>query len=214
MHHRAVDITGLRVGYLTALRYHGSDGKKSLWVVRCDCGVEKLLCPSELKKQKARGILASCGCMKRASIAARRTSHGMSKHPAFAVWRSMLDRCYLPTHQAWARYGGRGIQVCARWRESFESFWADMGPTYREGLTLDRIDVNKGYATENCRWATVLEQQNNRRDNLVLPNGQTAAQYADSIGLPRSTIYYRLAAGVPFDKLGAPSDVRNRFTTS
>lgn len=212
MHHRAKDITGLRVGYLTALRYHGSDGKKSLWVVRCDCGAEKLMPASEMKKQAARGIVASCGCKRRESISTRRTQHGMSKHPAYAVWRSMCDRCRLPSHHAWHNYGARGITVCERWAASFAAFWADMGPTYRPGLTLDRIDNSAGYSPENCRWATYEQQANNTRVNRMVGD-KTAAQLAQELGVKRSTMYYRLAKGVPVGRLGEAPDVSRRFTT-
>src|SRR5690242_7729096 len=98
MHHRAKDITGLRVGYLTAIRYQGSDGKKSIWEIACDCGKVILMDPSQYKKLLKNGNVSSCGCMRKATIAKRRTRHGMSLHPAFAVWRSMIDRCRLPTH--------------------------------------------------------------------------------------------------------------------
>lgn len=212
MHHRAKDITGLRVGYLTALRYHGSDGKKSLWVVRCDCGAEKLMPASEMKKQAARGVVASCGCKRRESISTRRTQHGMSKHPAYAVWRSMCDRCRLPSHHAWHNYGARGITVCERWAASFAAFWADMGPTYRPGLTLDRIDNSAGYSPENCRWATYEQQANNTRMNRMVGD-KTATQLAQELGVKRSTMYYRLAKGVPVERLGEPPDVSRRFTT-
>lgn len=212
MHHRAKDITGLRVGYLTALRYHGSDGKKSLWVVRCDCGAEKLMPASEMKKQAARGIVASCGCKRRESISTRRTQHGMSKHPAYAVWRGMCDRCRLPSHHAWHNYGARGITVCERWAASFAAFWADMGPTYRPGLTLDRIDNSAGYSPENCRWATYEQQANNTRMNRMVGD-KTATQLAQELGVKRSTMYYRLAKGVPVERLGEAPDVSRRFTT-
>lgn len=212
MHHRAKDITGLRVGYLTALRYHGSDGKKSLWAVRCDCGAEKLMPASEMKKQAARGVVASCGCKRRESISTRRTQHGMSKHPAYAVWRSMCDRCRLPSHHAWHNYGARGITVCERWAASFAAFWADMGPTYRPGLTLDRIDNSAGYSPENCRWATYEQQANNTRMNRMVGD-KTAAQLAQELGVKRSTMYYRLAKGVPVERLGEAPDVSRRFTT-
>ena len=212
MHHRAKDITGLRVGYLTALRYHGSDGKQSLWVVRCDCGAEKLMPASEMKKQAARGVVASCGCKRRESISTRRTQHGMSKHPAYAVWRSMCDRCRLPSHHAWRNYGARGITVCERWAASFAAFWADMGPTYRPGLTLDRIDNSAGYSPENCRWATYEQQANNTRMNRMVGD-KTAAQLAQELGAKRSTMYYRLAKGVPVERLGEAPDVSRRFTT-
>lgn len=212
MHHRAKDITGLRVGYLTALRYHGSDGKNSLWVVRCDCGAEKLMPASEMKKKAARGVVASCGCKRRESISTRRTQHGMSRHPAYAVWRSMCDRCRLPSHHAWHNYGARGVTVCERWAASFAAFWADMGPTYRPGLTLDRIDNSAGYSPENCRWATREQQANNTRMNRTV-GGKTAAQLAKELGVKRSTMYYRLAKGVPVERLGEAPDVSRRFTT-
>ena len=213
MHHRAKDISGLRVGYLTALKYHGSDGRRSLWVIRCDCGTEKLMDPSEYKKLGKRGVVASCGCKRKETIGQRNTRHGMSKHPAYAVWRSMMDRCNLSTHQAWGNYGARGISVCERWSASFDNFWEDMGPTYASGLTLDRKDNSQGYSPDNCRWATYTQQANNTRANRVVL-GKTAAQLAQELGVKRSTMYYRLAAGVPLHRLGEAPDVSRRFTTS
>ena len=212
-HHRAKDITGLKVGYLTATEYAGSDGKKSLWLVTCTCGSTKTLAATELTKMQKRGILASCGCKKSESIARSRTTHGMSKHPAFAVWRSMIDRCTLPTHQAWNNYGGRGIRVCRRWKESFEAFWADMGATYEPGLTLDRKDNSLHYTPENCRWATYSTQANNRRNNVRI-NGKTIKQLSMESGIGQSTLWYRLSRGWPLDKLLLPPKQPSPSTTS
>src|SRR5215831_9640275 len=140
---KALDITGRRSGYLTAIRCL-SQGNGRVWLIRCDCGNEIKL----LVKQFTHGDYKSCGCMTSAmqSLAQKAVpkprlhTHGMSHHPAYAVWRSMHDRCRLPTHQAWHNYGARGITVCDRWQESFTNFWEDMRPTYRPGLTLERIN--------------------------------------------------------------------------
>ena len=97
----------------------------------------------------------------------------------------MKDRCRLPTHQAWANYGGRGVSVCSAWQASFEAFWADMGPTYAKGLTLDRLDNSGDYTPENCAWRTYTDQSNNRRTNrkLQTPWGEmTLSQAARRAG--------------------------------
>jgi hypothetical protein len=203
MHHRAKDLTGLTVGYLTVTQYQGSNGKKSLWAARCSCGRTVVLPGTELVKQEKRGIEASCGCMRRATIGRKRTTHGMSKHPAFAVWRSMLDRCRLPSHAAWKNYGARGITVCDSWRGSFAAFWADMGPTYRQGLTLERENNTLGYSPENCAWRTPKVQANNTRRShwLDTPAGRmTAAQAAEHYRVKYTTLLYRLSAGWPINR--------------
>lgn len=218
MHHRAKDLTGLTVGYLTVTRYEGSDGKKSLWAALCTCGRTVVLPGAELVKQSRRGVTASCGCMRRATIGSKRTKHGMSKHPAFAVWRSMIDRCRLPSHAAWKNYGGRGIAVCDRWAESFTNFWADMGPSYQRGLTLERKDNSLGYSPENCAWSTHKAQANNTRHSrwLDTPAGRmTVAQASAHYGVGYTTLLYRLAAGWPLDRvLSTTSSTAGRASAS
>ena len=175
-----------------------------------------MLAATEIAKQQKRGIQASCGCMRNKTIAEKRTTHGMSRHKAFAVWRSMIDRCSLPTHQAWARYGGRGITVCDQWRKSFSAFWADMGPTYREGLTLERRDNSAGYSQQNCVWATRTRRARNKRTNVLIntPWGvMTVAEAADRSGLNRTTLYYRVNTGVPDHMLFEAPDTSRKFTT-
>lgn len=217
MHHRAKDITGLVVGYLTATKYHGSDGAKSVWEAKCHCGKVVLIPATELVKQKNRGITASCGCMRRATIAKKNRRHGMSAHPAYWVWRSMVDRCSLPSHHAWKNYGGRGIKVCERWRESFENFWSDMGLTYRRGFTLERKNNSMGYSRENCVWHTQRAQANNRRGNVYLgtPHGRmTLSEAAQFYNIGRSTLNYRLSEGWALEQaLTLPPSFSNRRST-
>jgi len=213
MHHRAKDITGERLFYLTAISYAGSDGKKSIWNIRCDCGKLFTMPASEWRKGKQK----SCGCMTKRLISLANSTHGMSRTPIFNVWHSMKERCECPTAQAWHNYGGRGIRVCKEWSESFEAFYRDMGPTYRPGLTLDRIDVNGDYEPDNCRWITAKEQCRNKRCNRYIdtPWGRiTIAEASERSGIGVTTLCYRLSRGVEGDLLFVKPDTRNRFTTS
>ena len=204
------DYTGEVFGYQTVLGCVGSNGKKTLWRIRCVCGKEQVLQSSDIAKRQ------SCGCMTKELIGSKNATHGMSRHPAFAVWRSMNDRCRLPTHQAYHNYGARGITVCDRWQESFENFWADMGPTYKRGLSLDRRDNDKGYSPENCRWATYKEQARNTRASHYIntPWGRVTVKEASELsGIGNTTLLYRIEHGWPEEKLFIAADVTNRIIT-
>lgn len=197
-HHNFRDLTGQKFGMLTALRPLRTDGKKWIWEFQCECGA---VVP-KVGKEVSRGKTSSCGCATKSLIGAKIRKHGMTGHPAYAVWRSMLDRCRLPSHQAWKNYGARGITVCERWRESFENFWVDMGPTYQPGLDLDRIDNDGPYSPENCHWTTRRQNTMNKRSTVRradIPN------LAKGAGIARSTLYYRVKRG---RELTAPVDKR------
>lgn len=203
LHHNTRDLTGRRFGALVALKRSHTNGKKWLWVYECDCGNECAKVGADVSKELKRGGTPNCGCLT-ARLQSKPKTHGMSRHPAYAVWRSMCDRCRLPSHQAWKNYGARGITVCTRWQESFENFWADMGPAYAEGLTLDREDNDKGYSPQNCRWVTMRVQANNRRENHIIETpwgAMTVSQAARRAGINHTTILYRIAAGWPTDQL-------------
>lgn len=192
-HHNFRDFTGQTFGALTVVRPHHTDGKKWRWEFRCQCGNTVITTGTSAEREVKRGGTPNCGCMTRALIAAGNTGHGMSSHPAYAVYRSMIDRCRLPTHQAWKNYGARGIVVCPSWRASFENFWADMGLSYQPGLTLDRKDNEGDYSPENCRWVSMRTQTVNKRNSVRVFDVVTTAKRT---GVSKSTLYYWVRKGL------------------
>lgn len=127
---------------------------------RCDCGIE---CEKFLSNIK-RNTCKSCGCL---NGEIHDVNKDKSWKPTYASWSHMKGRCLNSKEMHFKNYGGRGIQVCERWKNSFEAFLCDMGKR-PDGRTLDRIDVNGMYCPENCRWATKLEQDNNRRGTIMV----------------------------------------------
>lgn len=125
--------------------------------------------------------------------------HGCTKTRLFKIWSSMQERCYRPKHKHFKDYGGRGITVCDEWKANFLAFkeWAETNG-YTDKLTLDRKDVEGNYTPENCRWATMKEQQNNRRNNhYVELNGisHTITEWSEILGIKKTTIKERLKCG-------------------
>lgn len=156
---RAVDISNKRFGSLVAIRPLGG-GK---WLFLCDCGKEKLA----FKGNVVRGLTGSCGCLRAKNTRAMKVTHGASKTKVYRAWRHMKSRCGNPNVERFVHYGGRGITVCDEWTCSFERFLSDMGLPPTDGHTLDRIDPNKGYSKDNCRWATKTEQARNKTSSKL-----------------------------------------------
>jgi site-specific DNA-cytosine methylase len=129
----------------------------------------------------------------------RRTrKHGLSYTQEYRAWQTMRLRCHEPTNPAYKDYGGRGIEVCERWRDSPQAFLDDMGPKPSPKHEIDRIDNSKGYSPENCRWVTRSENSRNRRSNRWIEyHGQrkTIAEWSEITGIPHDTLIKRLEAG-------------------
>ena len=184
------NITGHQSGQLTALRLFGRNkwGQR-VWLVRCACGKHKKLTPREFLQNR------SCGCTKSALCKAAATIHGASKTKLYGTWLRIRNRCYLKSDKAWKNYGGRGITVCKKWNNSFSAFAADMGPSYKTGLTIERVNNNKGYSPSNCAWIPLPAQARNRRSTrwLQSPWGTlTAAECAGRLGINRGAMCRRM----------------------
>lgn len=125
-------------------------------------------------------------------------ARGFSKHPLHQIWEGMKVRCYTKTSGAYHKYGARGIEVLEPWRSSFKAFYFDMAPTWVPGLTLDRKNSTGPYCKDNCRWADLIQQGNNKRNNVLLvlrERSQTIAQWAREIGIPHKSLRARIELG-------------------
>lgn len=164
------DLTGKRFGKLVVVKLAGKNNHhKITWLCRCDCGQEKVICAGSLVNQ----LTLSCGCYRKEYTALKNTTHGLSYHPIYKHWVTMMRRCYDVNFIRYDIYGGRGIVVCNRWHK-FINFYNDMVLTYQKGLTIDRKNVDGNYKKSNCRWATATQQGRNKRNNRLLTyNGVT-----------------------------------------
>lgn len=185
---------GGRFGRLTITQDLGC----SQVLARCDCGSDVRY----ERQQIRRGRVVSCGCAKRERAREMNQQynlrHGGKGTRLYAIWGGMIARCHNPNTEHFARYGARGIEVCARWREDFVSFREDMGEPPSGKHSLDRINGGGNYEPGNVRWATHSEQSRNRRSNTILTlNGESAclAEWASRTGLDRVTITSRIRKG-------------------
>lgn len=204
---KIVDITGQRFGRLTAVKKSATDSSGAWWFCVCECGKQKDIRLCHLRS----GTTKSCGCGPKGR---HRSKHGMVNTRVYRIWRQMRQRCENPKAEGYENYGGRGIKVDPLW-DSFPRFFEDMGHPPSGDHTIDRVDTNKNYSKENCKWSTWTEQHRNRRDNnLITAFGETRCltEWAELKGLAVSTLKNRIyrAKMSPEEALTAPLYAKQR----
>lgn len=187
------NLSGNKFGRLFVVRFVEIHRGRSFYECRCDCGNVVI----KNAKYLCNGDTTSCGCLKTENAIAngrKSQTHGLSNHPLYKVWASLKDRCFNEKSHCYYDYGGRGITVSAEWL-SFETFYADVFPTYERGLELDRRNNDGNYCKENFRWATPTINKRNRRTRLFLTvNGVTKhiQEWSDETGISRHSIFGRI----------------------
>lgn len=157
---KLIDLTGRRFGRLTVLQRAETIKKRTMWLCRCDCGNEVAVEANNLKI----GHTQSCGCLQKEATSKANTTHGMRASRLYRIWKCMHNRCYRKCYHGYKHYGGRGITICDEWVHDFRAFrdWA-LANGYNDYLSIDRIDNDKGYSPDNCRWVTMELQNKNKR---------------------------------------------------
>lgn len=193
-----IDLTGKTFGRWTVL-HRASDRIPGhpRFQCRCSCGKEGVIAARMLRE----GLSRSCGCFARErhaeTIVKVNFKHGRSGTPEHNTWMNIRQRCENSTSAAFHKYGAKGIRVCERW-QSFDNFYADMGPRPSPHHSIDRIDYTGDYEPANCRWATLIEQANNKSSiHQLTLNGETLklSDWAKRLGIRHATLLSRLSRG-------------------
>jgi len=205
--------TGERFGRWRVLYRARYNGKLPSWMCVCDCGKLRVVTTYDLKTRHSE----SCGCFVREKNIGNQycKTHGHTRRgwcsKTYSSWQGMIERCKGNDARDRKNYTERGITVCERWK-SFDNFLSDMGER-PEGKTIDRKNNDNGYYLENCRWATMKEQQNNRRNNAIIElNGErkTLMQWSEVTGISEHTLRGRRRQGWPAVRmLTEPPQIKN-----
>lgn len=196
---RFIDLTGQQFGRLTVIKVQGKRNRDIMWECKCNCGNTHIVSRGDLRS----GMVKSCGCLRKENSVKMLISHGQADTRLYKIWLNMKRRCSSPKCQRYERYGARGILVCEEW-EAFENFykWA-MESGYSDELTIDRINIDKNYSPENCRWATRKEQQQNTsRTHWLEYKGEKhcLSEWAEIIGINYKALFQRLNRGWSVEK--------------
>ena len=197
---KLIDLTGQRFGKLVVIRraadhVYPNGSSQAMWECQCDCGNRKDINSSCLK----RGLTKSCGCLGYENRIKSLTKHGMTGTNLYRIWAGMKQRCDQKNNDRYKDYGGRGISYCKEWEE-FEKFaeWAYQSG-YKDGLSIERINVNGNYCPENCEWIPFAKQARNRRPSLRIV-GEDGKEHlvvdiAEQIGIDSNVVRARYESG-------------------
>lgn len=193
------DLTGLRVGRLTVVEPAERKNGRTAWKCLCDCGNNTVVLTASLTE----GHTNSCGCYHKERTSETFKKHGQFGTRLYRIWSNMVQRCGNPNSDSYYMYGETGITVCDEWRD-FSVFyeWA-MANGYADDLSIDRMENDKGYYPENCRWATPKEQTDNRRCTHYLSykgKRQTLKAWSDETGIPYKNLLWRVQHNWPVER--------------
>lgn len=192
-----MNLIGQKFGRLTVIELLSERAKNGMKIYKCmcDCGNYVNVRYGNLTS----GNTKSCGCFNSECSSKRNSTHHKTHTRLYKIYYNMKTRCYNKNATRYKNYGGRGIVVCDEWLNDFHAFYDwSMNNGYKDNLTIDRIDNNKGYSPNNCRWVTNKEQSNNRRSNIVLTYNcvtKTAKQWANDLRINYYTIIGRYRRG-------------------
>lgn len=211
---RKIELTGQRFGRWRVLGPGKRTGGVVYWRCRCDCGTTRDAPSAALRD----GTSQSCGCLMRERLGNSTRTHGLSHRSEYAQWHAMRARCFNPKNQDFARYGGRGITVCERWRSQFVPFFEDIGPKPSPRHSLDRIDNDGHYEPGNVRWATPSQQASNTKNNIRYTyrgESLTLTEWSQKTGIKAPTLLLRLQRWKDIERsLTTPVDTRFHKRTS
>jgi len=199
-----------KFGRLLVMEYQG----KGKWYCKCDCGGNTVVNSGDLKLNR----VTSCGCFKSEYMIEKNTTHGLRKSRLYRIYNDMKSRCYNTNVESYESYGNRGILICNEWLNSDNGFitfynWANENG-YSDKLSIDRIDVNDNYESNNCRWTTMKVQGNNKRSNKIIiinDETRTLSEWCDFYKINYKTVQDRLKRnwGI-IDALTKPVNIKFR----
>ncbi len=195
----ARDLTGQKFNRLIVVQYLGRRGNAIYWLCLCECSNKTITTSSNLTRNNT----TSCGCYQKERVIEACATHGATigrKIPSeYKTWEQMKKRCLSLNNPAYPRYGGRGIVICSQWKDSYETFYKDMGPKPSSKYTIERINNDGPYSPENCKWATRKEQASNKRTSVVAKfytGSKTMKELGAEYGINHETLRARLCKGL------------------